>query len=317
MKLVLALVLVLAPRAVRADDAPDPWEAGVPLEQRTKANALFAEANQLFAQQAYGPAFEKYKAAIALWDHPLIRFNMAVTEIRLDHILDAADDLDKALHYGEAPFTHELYGQALDYQALVKKQVGELEVSCTQAGAHVQVDGKPWLACPGSAKQRVLAGAHAVVAESEGFMTQSRQVIVAGGATATSAIELVPIATAVKLVYPYNRMLPLAIGGGGAALALGGLGVWFLGSRQMDRFQSDLTKQCPTGCVIADHPSLADEHDSAQLKGKIGIAMMAVGGAAAVTGVVLAVLDKPKRITPPVEVAPTAGGAMAVLRGRF
>src|SRR5207249_4451602 len=101
------------------------------------------------------------------------------------------------------------------------------------------------------------------------------------------------------------------------ALALGGLGVWFWGSRQMDRFQTDFGKACPTGCVLSSQPALASEHDSAQLKGKIGIAMMAVGGVAAVGGVVLAILDRPKRVTPTVEVAPTAGGAVAVVFGRF
>ena len=76
----LVVLLALAGTAY----ADDPWAQGVPLANQKAANKLFAEANQLFAQQAHGPALEKYKAAIAIWDHPLIRFNMAVTEIRLD-----------------------------------------------------------------------------------------------------------------------------------------------------------------------------------------------------------------------------------------
>jgi hypothetical protein len=316
--LVLVLVLVLAPHA-HADDPDDPWAQGVPHDQQLQANKLFAEANKLFAEQAHGPALEKYKAAIALWDHPLIRFNMAVTEIRLDHILDAADDLEKALRYGATPFTPELYGQALDYQALVKKQVGELEASCTQPGASIQLDGKPWFSCPGTRQMRVLAGEHALVGERTGYMTKSTQLVVVGGTTAKASVELLPIATAVKLVYPYPRMLPLAIGGGGATVALAGLGVWFWGSRQMDRFNTDFGKACPTGCLstLSGHPELASEHDSAALKGDIGIAMMTVGGIAAVTGVVLAVLDRPKRVGPNIEVAPTAGGAVTSVRFGF
>jgi hypothetical protein len=71
---------------------------------------------------------------------------------------------------------------------------------------------------------------------------------------------------------------------------------------------------CPTGCKadLSDMPFLADERDSAKLKGKIAIGMMAVGGAVAVTGIVLTIINsKAKRILPNVEVSPTQGGATA------
>src|ERR1700733_8189364 len=118
-QLVIAIVLILSTH--RAGAEPE-WAKGVPAETQAQANKLFAEANQLFAQQAHAPALEKYRAAIALWDHPMIRYNMAVTLIRLDRILEAADNLEKALRFGQTPFsTPELYQQALDYQALVKR----------------------------------------------------------------------------------------------------------------------------------------------------------------------------------------------------
>ena len=315
--LVLVLVLVLAPSRARADE--DPWAVGVSHEQQLKANALFAEANQLFAQQAHGPALEKYRAAIALWDHPLIRFNMAVTEIRLDHILEADDDLEKALRYGDAPFTPELYRQALDYRALVKRQIGTVEASCTQADVHVVLDGKPWFQCPGAQKTRVLAGEHTIVGERTGFITRSRQLVVLGGTAQREAIALVPIETAIKLEYPYPRLVPLGVGGGGAAVALAGLGVWFWGRSQMDQFQTDFANTCPTGCLanLSDHPALASERDGAQLKGKIAVSMIVVGSAAAIGGVVMAILDRPHRVLPNVEVAPTSGGASAVYSLRF
>ncbi len=318
MKVVLVLVLVLVPLRARAD-TDDPWAAGVPRATQMQANALFAEANQLFAQQAHGPALEKYRAAVALWDHPLIRFNMAVTEIRLDHILDADDDLEKALRYGEAPFTPELYRQALDYRALVKKQIGVLEASCTQADVHVVLDGKPWFACPAAQKTRVLAGQHTLVGERAGYMTRSRQLVILGGSTQTEKLALVPIETAIKLEYPYPRLVPLGVGGGGAAVALAGLGVWFWGRSQMDQFQTDFANTCPTGCLanLSDHPALASERDGAQLKGKIAVSMMIVGSAAAIGGVVMAVLDRPHRVLPNVEVTPTPGGAAAVYSRSF
>jgi hypothetical protein len=307
------LVVMLVATAVRADD--DPWAAGVPIERQREANAVFAEANQLFAQQAHAPALAKYKAAIALWDHPLIRFNMAVTEIRLDRILDAAEDLDRALRYGSAPFTPDLYREALDYQALVKRQVGTIEASCTTPGAHLLLDGKPWFVCPGTQSLRVLAGAHALVGERADYMTESRRLIIIGGSATTERIQLVPIETAVVLRYPYPRWLPWAATGGGAAVAIGGLGLWLWGRTQMDQFNADFAKACPTGCVLADHPDLARERDAARLKGNIGVPTMIAGGAVAIGGIVMMIVVKPKRIVPNVEVGPTSQGA--AIRGRF
>ena len=158
-----ALLVLLLLCGVAAADVP--WAENVSKESQSKANTLFAEGNELFAQQAHAPALEKYKAAIALWDHPLIEFNMAVTLVRLDRILEAADALDKALRFGAAPFpAAEQHQQALDYQKLIAGRVGTLEITC-DAPAMVLLDGQAWLNCPGKRTARVLAGEHVIVGE--------------------------------------------------------------------------------------------------------------------------------------------------------
>jgi hypothetical protein len=303
------------------DTTPKPWAEGVPQDQQDKASALYEEGNQLFAQQAHAPALEKYKAAIALWDHPLIRFNMAVTEIRLERILEAADDLDSALRYGDKPFKPELYQQALDYQALVKGRVGFVEASCDQPGTRLFLDGKPWFDCVGTKKQRVLAGEHAITGEKKEFLTQSEKVVVAGGKTESRKITLVPLDSAVVLRYPHRRWVSWTMTGAGLAVGLAGAGTWFLGKNQMDQFEADFSAQCQNGCepglTDPSHRSLAAQRDSAELKDKIGIGMMAVGGAVAVTGIVLTILNRPERVLPNVEVQPKTGGAVTTVGWHF
>jgi hypothetical protein len=49
----------------------------------------------------------------------------------------------------------------------------------------------------------------------------------------------------------------------------------------------------------------------------VGIGMMAVGGGVAVTGLVLAILNRPTRHLPNVEVAPSSGGGVAAVGWRF
>jgi hypothetical protein len=300
---------------------PKPWAEGVPQDTQDKAKALYEEGNQLFAQQAHAPALAKYKEAIAMWEHPLIRFNMAVTEIRLDRVLEAADDLEKALRYGDKPFTPELYQQALDYQSLLKGRVGYIEGSCDQAGARLLLDGKPWFDCPGTNKMRMLAGEHAIVGEKQGFLTASLKVVVAGGKTVQQKVTLVPLESAVVLKYRYRRWIPWTTTAIGFAVGLGGVGTWFLGKNQMDQFNSDYAIQCMNGCepglTDPSHRALAAQRDSAELKGSIGIGMMAIGAGVMTTGIVLVILNRPTRVMPNVEVAPKSGGAVTTVGWRF
>ena len=313
------LVAVLARAPIAHADVDEPWATGVSDAQQARANAVFAEGNQLFAQLAHAPALEKYRAAIAIWDHPMIRFNMAVTLIRLDRILEAADELERALRFGDKPFTPDLYQQARDYQALIKKQLGYIEVTCEQPDTQIVLDGKPWFDGPGTKTIRVTTGEHTVVAERRGYLTMSRTVVVAGGATAAERLVLLPIESAVILRYRHPKWLPWTVGGAGAAIALGGLGFTLAGRAQMDRFVKDFVRECPGGCEadLAQHPALADQRDSAELKGKIGVSMMITGGVIAIGGVVWGVLNRPTRYLPRIEATPTHGGITTRAEWRF
>jgi tetratricopeptide (TPR) repeat protein len=183
-----ALVLVAALCGVVHADVP--WGVGVSAEQQARANKLFAEGNELFAKQAHAPALQKYHAALELWDHPLIRYNMAITLIRLDRILDAADNLDAALRFGAEPFTPSLFLELEDYQRLVAGRVGTIDVRCDQSGVHVALDGKAWFDCPATRRVRVLGGQHQVVAERNGFVTLTRHLQIDGGATDRESLVL-------------------------------------------------------------------------------------------------------------------------------
>jgi hypothetical protein len=307
------LVVLVLVAMTSVASAEQPWEVGVSTEQRDKANAAFAEGNALFSQQAHQPAIEKYKEALAAWNHPLIQFNMAVSLVRLDRILEAAEALDSALRFGAAPFTPEEHQRALDYQRLVAGRIGTVEASCTQVGVQVLLDAKPWFLCPGTKTVRVMAGEHLVVGEKKDLATESRRIVVAGGMTATAKLQLRSFEDVVKLEYPTPRWIPWTITGTGVAVALGGLGFWFAGRNQMDKFDADFKMACPTGCRadLSDQPLLADANDSARFKGTIAVSMWIAGGALAVGGVVWAVVNRPRRVLPQLEVAPTNGGMQA------
>ena len=311
----LLLLLVLGLSIAHADDKA--WARDVPEEQRNAANKLFEEANQLYSQMAHSAALEKYEAAIALWDHPMIRFNMAVTLIRLERVLEAADSLDAALRFAAAPFTPELYQQALAYQSLIRGRVATVEVSCTQQGTQLTLDGRPWFACPGKNQRRVLAGEHVLVGEKAGFMTQSHPLMLAGGKSTKLSIELLPIDAAVELEYPSPRWLPWTTAVGGLAIAGGGLAFLLAGKDEMRTFEAEFTKTCPPGCDFREMPPLANVYDRAKLYGGIGAGMMAVGGAAAVGGIVWLIVNRPRRVPSKLEVSPTVGSPGVLVSGSF
>lgn len=316
----LAIALSLVASVARADDPPTPWSQGVSAERQAAAKALIAEANQLFAEQAHAAALAKYSAALAQWDHPTIRFNMAVTLVRLDRFLEAAEAIDAALHWGREAFTPEKYQQALDYKTLVDRQLGTIEVSCTQPGARVRLDGKSWFSCPGTNKRRLVAGEHMVVGEADGYMTLSRPVNVTGRGAFHVDVALVTLESAVKLEYPTPAAIPWTVAIAGGVIGLAGVPVWYTALQQRDRFLQQYERECAARCEedLAQHPALREQYESARLTGNVAVAMWITGGTLATAGVVWAlVFNRPRRVLPNVELVPTANGATARAQWRF
>ncbi len=300
----------------------DPWAKNVPADDRTKADALYEQGNELFGKQAHALALTKYREAAALWDHPLIRFNLAVTEIRLDKILDAAEDLEKALRFGAKPFKAEHYQQALDYQQLIRGRVGNIVGSCDQPDTHLLLDGKPWINCPGTATARVMNGEHVIVGERKNYLTVTRKFPVNGGATVNEKITLVPLESAIILKYRYKKWIPWTTLGVGVGVALAGVGVYYTGKSEIDQFMADYARECINGCeagLTSDaRAPLRREREDALFKGKLGVGLMISGGVVAVAGGVLLLLNRPKRLLPDgLEMMPTNGGAQASYSARF
>jgi hypothetical protein len=306
MRALVSLLVLLAVRTAFADGTAN----------QLAAEKLYKEGNELAAQESDAAALEKYKQALELWDEPRIRFNKAIVEIHLDHVLDAADDLEAALRATPTPFSPEQRKNAINYQTLLAKRIGNVEVSCSQQGASVQLDGKQWFACPGTQTRRVLAGEHVVGGEAKGYMPLSERMIVSGGKTAQAKVALVSIESVTKIVYPTRRWLPWTTAGSGLAIAVAGFGVWFAGRRDMDRFDERFKRVCVPACsenfdANITEQQLAELRDGAQLKGTIGISMMIGGGAIGVVGAIWVVMNRPTRVLPKLEVAPANGGMTA------
>ena len=309
---VLAVVMLLG-GVVYADTSP--WSAGITDDQKAKAKVLLDAGNAKFVEHDYGAALEQYTAAVAVWDHPAIRFNMVRCLVQLGRNLEAAENLDKALQYGAAPLESAIYDEAIGYQKLLASQIANVTVTCDQPGVAVRLDGKPFATCPGKATQRVLAGQHQIVGTARGLLTRTEEIVLAGGSARDVPIKLDPPERAAKIVHRWPAWVPWTVFGGGVALAAGGGLAIALGQSEMQSFDKFVDDRCTGQCKPGALSDVMYLKDGAQLKGALGTGLLITGGAAVATGAVMLYLNRGRTVYP--EVMPIAGGAAISWSGGF
>jgi tetratricopeptide (TPR) repeat protein len=217
--LIVAIVLMWNARQLTADSKP--WSAGVPADRQQQALALYQDGNQFFEQDQFRDALERYEKALALWDHPAIRYNAAICLINLDRPVDAYEDLISAMRFGDAPLGADLYKQGQSYEKLLARQVATLEVRCSEPGAQVSLDGKPLFRAPDSTRRYVVAAdTHQIVAAKPGYQTETRLIKLAPGKMTTLVIELRLLGSAKRRVNPWFVVI------GGALVASASVPLW-------------------------------------------------------------------------------------------
>lgn len=289
----LAAPTTSAPPTAPTSSAPEaerPWAKGVSKQDQEKALELFRQGNALLKENIFAQAAEKYRQALALWSHPAIHYNLALVLMNLDQPLEVHEHLEEALRYGSLPLEAEKFEYAKHYKTLVEQQLSRVEVACDKPGALVTVDGKAVFTAPGHYSTLVRPGAHTVVASLQGYLPNNQSRNLLPGQTAT--FEL-PLFTSEELTH-YRRKLPAALPwvvmGAGAALA-GGSALLHLQARDDFRaFDTGIT-DCG-GCV--PQGALAAQRSQGTLMQNVAIGGYAVGGAALITGAVLAFINQPQ-----------------------
>jgi hypothetical protein len=298
-------------------------------DQKAAAQAKLEAGNQLFLKQQYKEALEAYDSAIKSWDHPAIRFNIVRCMIQLDRPVEATDNLALALKYGAEPLEDTVYNEALNYQKLLAKQIGNLEVTCSQQGAKLTLDGQTLMDCPGTQKRRVAPGPHGIVATKDGYLTKEMRLEVTGGEDEKVDVKLIPLDKAAKVVHRWPTWIPWVVFGGGVTLATFGGVLQFMAAGRMNDYDQSVGTQCMiTGCspAMLEENGLADDKRSAESLNTAGVTLISVGIAGAVAGGVMLFMNRgrtvyeepPKAGGPTVGVVPTRdGGGLMTLSGRF
>jgi hypothetical protein len=298
-----------------------PWAEGVPAETQAKALKLFRLGNSLFEESKYSLALGRYREALDAWDHPAIRFNAAVALIHLDQPLIAYEHLEAALRWGAAPFEAKTHEQAQIYRKLLAGQIAELEVSCGEPGAEVLLDGERLFIGPGRVRRRLPPGPHQLAARKAGFVTEATAVNLEAGQLRREPITLrVVTAPPVKLVRRWATWVPWSVLAAGAVVGVIGVPLRISAQTQLNSFDADLARLCPSGCTESQIPRTVF---SGQLSGNtenaVAIGLFAAGGALIVTGVVLLAMNTPRPEQDPspsqVAIAPVVGPGVFGLSG--
>jgi hypothetical protein len=239
-----------APEQPRVTIGPDveerPWARGVSEEQQQKALAAYDAGTESLKKLQFSTAVASYRDALKRWDHPSIHYHLAVALMNLEQPLDAYHSVLAALRYdGAALHEHERM-QALQYKALLQQRLGTFDVSSSESGSTVAIDGEPLLSGVGQSERVTLAGEHQVVVRKRGFVTWS------------DSLRLDP-ATRVRIEVQGRREIvspwvPWAVVGAGAAI--GGLGALLHWRAELDmrRFDDNVAKLCAQKPCLDEEP---------------------------------------------------------------
>lgn len=304
-----------------ASALPRPWAEGVTPEHQSAALAIFKDGNALFAESQHAAALAKYREALALWDHPAIRYNAAVALINLDQPLAADVELDSALRFGEPALGGDIYKQALLYKKLLSGQLADLDVRCDEPGAEVMLDGQLLFTAPGQKTQRMLPGAHSLVARKSGYLTETRALQLPPGRRSDEQIAMVSLASLpTRTVRRWASWKPWALFGAGVLVALVGVPLIVDAKHNLDSFDAEIARECPSGCAPGTLPAtVLDARSRATTENGVAIGMFAAGGAVAAAGVVLLILNQPhaermSRVAVAPSLTPHFAGLSASLR---
>ncbi|HEY4059348.1 MAG TPA: hypothetical protein VGM39_22175 [Kofleriaceae bacterium] len=316
----VALALAVAPAIAHADTQP--WSVGVSDAQKATAQKLLEEGNSLFLERKYVDALEKYKAAVAVWDHPAIRFNLVRCYVQLGKNVDAAQNLELALKYGSAPLEETVYTEALAYQKLLDGRIATVEAKCNQEGVKLTLDGQPLAECPATKTTQVEPGTHQLVGVKTGFQTRTLEVIAFGGKSQSAMMTLDPLEKGARIEHRWPQWVPWVVFGGGVAVVgVGGL-VELSAVGKANDYDHAVAEKCPTfTCNDGLLGSDAKLKGQAATREHIAIGVVSVGGAIAIGGAVMLYMNRGRTVYPIEKVVPSVtpmpGGAALSLGGRF
>ncbi len=258
-------------------------------EPRVCGRRAFDEGVKAFKEKDFDVAYERFTAAYAIQQHPIVVYNLALAEIETDRLLAALGHLDQLL--SDPTAGEDLVANGREETERALGLVGKINVDV--AGVEkieVAIDGKP--ALPTDGIYRVDPGEYAVKVVGDGAVLIERRVKVARGERVTLSVgaarEAAPAPTA-PVAEPPAAATPTADAGGvspvwfyvsgGVTLALAGVTVW--SGMDTNSAKSEFDARTPTLPRAAQQKLLDDGHAK---ETRTNVLLVATGVGALATG---------------------------------
>ncbi len=276
-----------------AQPGPAQQEPRAPSEDAmTRAQVLFDEGLKLHSQLLFARAEAKYQEALALKEHPYIRYASSRALGAMGKTLEAYESLQRALPGLRANHRQE----AESYLEILEGLLGRVEVSCDEPDTTVLFDGQKWLTCPGTRVEIVQPGQHVLVASKADFVTITEPMSILPGQAARTQLRMMSVEEATVSTRRWSPWVTWTVAGAGLVMNVVGLVLLNEADSAFDEFDNQWSRACAGlgGCGEGAFPKLLDDLDRAEWLNRVGLGLAAVGGAALVTGITLTFLNQPQ-----------------------
>lgn len=283
--------------------AERPWAIGVNPEAQAKARQLFVEGTEYLLRSLEEQAIAKYEEALRHWEHPGIHYNYAVALSTRDRSLDTRRHLIEALRYGDqGPLDRFEVEQARRYLSLVEASLALIDVSTTQPGVTVRMNGQVLFTGPGRYHEYVEPDAYVVTASKPDYLTQERRISFLPGKENKLVLRLYSEQELTRYRRRWDVWGPVTVTTVGAIATLAGGAAWLVAANKFEEYDSKVNAACPFGCVADDSKvtSLESLKRSGERYNAAALPLMVGGGVTLAAGAVLLYLNRAEayRIAP-------------------
>jgi hypothetical protein len=193
-----------APAAPSLPAVPSPHDAA-------EAKTRFTEGLKLYGEHAYTEALAEFESSYRLGGRPSALRNIAQCHRDMRQFAEAYEAYDRLLKAHGAqlsPADREAVTHALDELSDLS---GAISVTSNEAGASVELDGKPLGLTPLAAGPRVSLAAHHVVVQKSGFEAFEKDVTVQSNQSVVVEATLTPEITTGHVVVREEKGYPVHV----------------------------------------------------------------------------------------------------------